>query len=227
MNKYRHELKFIISKDAASMLKSRLSMVMDIDRNNRMPDKTYLIRSLYFDDIASTAFHDKMDGVWLRKKYRIRYYNHDPSYIVLEAKHKHDQLTYKQQQVINIGTARSLSEGLTQNIDASAGTLLAQFILDMEMYHLIPSVLVDYFRLAYVFEPLDVRVTFDEYIKSGLYTTDLFDKDFPGVPILLENEVVLEVKFNEIMPDFIRLILDSVPKCRQAISKFAICRAVK
>ena len=133
MNKYRHELKFIISKDAASMLKSRLSMVMDIDRNNRMPDKTYLIRSLYFDDIASTAFHDKMDGVWLRKKYRIRYYNHDPSYIVLEAKHKHDQLTYKQQQVINIGTARSLSEGLTQNIDASAGTLLAQFILDMEI----------------------------------------------------------------------------------------------
>lgn len=227
MNKYRHELKFIISKDAAIMLKSRLSMVMDIDRNNRMPDKTYLIRSLYFDDIASTAFHDKMDGVWLRKKYRIRYYNHDPSYIVLEAKHKHDQLTYKQQQVINKSIAQRLSKGLTQKIEASKGTLLAQFIQDMEMYHLIPSVLVDYYRLAYVFEPLDVRVTFDEYIKSGLYTTDLFDQDFPGVPILMENEVVLEVKFNEIMPDFIRLILDSVPKCRQAISKFAICRAVK
>ncbi|MDO9592759.1 MAG: hypothetical protein Q7I98_06170, partial [Erysipelotrichaceae bacterium] len=72
-----------------------------------------------------------------------------------------------------------------------------------------------------------VRVTFDEYIKSGLFTSNLFDRDFPGVPVLKENEVVLEVKFNEIMPDFIRLILETVPKCRLAISKFAICRAVK
>ena len=227
MNKYRHELKFVISKDAATMLKSRLAMVMSIDINNRMPDKTYLIRSLYFDDISSTAFYDKMDGVWLRKKYRIRFYNHDPSYIVLEAKHKHDQLTYKQQHVINKDIAQSLSVGKTQMIAAPKGSLLEQFIRDIANYHLVPSVLVDYFRLAYVFEPLDVRVTFDEYIKSGLFTSNLFDRDFPGVPVLKENEVVLEVKFNEIMPDFIRLILETVPKCRLAISKFAICRAVK
>jgi hypothetical protein len=227
MNKYRHELKFIISKQAALMLKSRLSMVMDIDRNNRWEDKTYLIRSLYFDDVSSSAFYDKMDGVWLRKKYRIRYYNHDPSYIVLEAKHKHDQMTYKQQQVINQRIAQDLSEGHTQRIEAKEGTLLAQFLQDIETHHLIPSVMVDYFRLAYVFEPLDVRVTFDEYIKSGLYTSDLFSRDFPGVPILMDNEVVLEVKFNEIMPDFIRIVLETVPKCRMAISKFAICRAVK
>lgn len=227
MNKYRHELKFVISKDAATILKSRLAMVMSIDRNNRMPDKTYLIRSLYFDDVSSSAFYDKMDGVWLRKKYRIRYYNHDPSYIILEAKHKHDQLTYKQQHVINKDIAQSLSVGQTQMIAAPKGSLLEQFIQDIGNYHLIPSVLVDYFRLAYVFEPLDVRVTFDEYIKSGLFTSNLFDRNFPGVPVLKENEVVLEVKFNEIMPDFIRLILETVPKCRLAISKFAICRAVK
>lgn len=227
MNKYRHELKFIISKDAALMLKSRLSLVMDIDRNSRLEDKTYLIRSLYFDDVSSSAFYDKMDGVWLRKKYRIRYYNYDSSYIVLEAKHKHDQLTYKQQQVIDKSTAERLSKGQTGRIVAQEGTLLEQFLQDMDMYHLVPSILVDYFRLAYVFEPLDVRVTFDEYIKSGLYTSDMFDRDFPGVPMLKDNEVVLEVKFNEIMPDFIRVVLETIPKCRLAISKFAICRAVK
>jgi hypothetical protein len=227
MNKYRHELKFSISKDSAEMLKSRLALIMDVDKNSRMPDKTYLIRSLYFDDIASTAFYDKMEGVWLRKKYRIRYYNHDSSYIVLEAKHKHDQMTYKQQQGISKEMASRLSKGDIQDLPVSEGTLLAEFVRDMTMFHLIPSVLVDYYRLAYVYEPLDVRVTFDEYIKSGLYTSDMFDRDFPGVPILKENEVVLEVKFNEVMPDYIRMVLETIPKCRQAISKFAICRAVK
>ena len=72
MRKYRHELKFIISTQMAEILKQRLSLIMDVDTHSIYEDNTYLIRSLYFDDIKSTAYYEKLDGVEFRKKYRIR-----------------------------------------------------------------------------------------------------------------------------------------------------------
>ena len=55
--KYRHELKFMISKNQAEILKQRLSLVMDVDKNSVNFDNTYQIRSLYFDDMESTAYY--------------------------------------------------------------------------------------------------------------------------------------------------------------------------
>ena len=76
MAKYRYEIKYIINKDMAEVLKQRLSLVMDKDINGASDGK-YLIRSLYFDDMEKTAYYEKVDGVEFRKKYRIRIYNKD------------------------------------------------------------------------------------------------------------------------------------------------------
>jgi hypothetical protein len=56
--RYRHELKYIISKELATVLKERLKLVMEIDKNSKYKDNTYLIRSLYFDDVNSTAYYE-------------------------------------------------------------------------------------------------------------------------------------------------------------------------
>ena len=84
MRKYRNEIKFIISKNIAEILKQRLSLIMDLDTNSFNDDNSYFIRSLYFDDEDSKAYYEKIDGVEYRKKYRIRIYNLDDKFIRLE-----------------------------------------------------------------------------------------------------------------------------------------------
>ena len=94
---YRHELKFILNETEANILKYRLSLLMDVDKNSVNEDHTYFIRSLYFDDVYDTAYYEKVDGVEEREKYRIRIYNQDDSFIRLERKEKNRDLTYKKQ----------------------------------------------------------------------------------------------------------------------------------
>ena len=63
MRKYRNEIKFIISKTMAEVLKQRLILIMSVDTNSYNSDNSYLIRSLYFDNENSDAYYEKMDGV--------------------------------------------------------------------------------------------------------------------------------------------------------------------
>lgn len=86
---------------------------------------------------------------------------------------------------------------------------------------------MDYYRLAYTYPISDVRITFDSKIKSGIYGYELFDFDLPTLQMTKENQVVLEVKFNEILPEAISIILGTVPMYREAVSKFALCRSIK
>ena len=99
--KYRHELKFKISNSAAEVLKQKLSLIMGFDSNAYYDDGSYLIKSLYFDNLDSKYYNEKMDGVLYRKKYRIRIYNNDDTFIRLEKKMKHNNLTAKEQMLIS------------------------------------------------------------------------------------------------------------------------------
>lgn len=225
MRKYRHELKFIISPAIARILEMRLKAVMDLDCNSIYEDHTYKIRSLYFDNDSSDAYYEKLNGVLYREKYRIRYYNDDDSFIRLERKLKHNNMTSKDQ----VAISRELCDKIiTGEIEMLEGTgLLEEFLNDMRRKHLKPAVIVDYIRLAYTYPISDVRITFDSRIKSGRYQYELFDYELPTYEILDENEVVLEVKFNEVLPETIAIILSTVPMYRQAVSKFALCRSIK
>ena len=97
MRKYRYELKYIINPSIAQILKSRLENIMTIDENSIYDNHTYKIRSLYFDNDSSDAYYEKLNGVLYREKYRIRYYNDDDSFIRLERKLKHNNMTSKDQ----------------------------------------------------------------------------------------------------------------------------------
>lgn len=227
MRKYRNELKFIINKDVAEILKYNLSLLMDVDQNSKNTDNTYLIRSLYFDDDDSTAYYEKLDGVEFRKKYRIRIYNFDDDFIRLECKYKHDNKTSKDQMLIDKNICSKIIEGKLDNFNIEEDSLLSRFILDSKIKPLMPSVIVDYTRLAYTYHVSEVRITFDFNVKSGLYNYNLFDKDATTYDVLDNNEVILEVKFNEVLPEAIAIILTTIPMFRQAFSKFAACRSIK
>ena len=224
--KYRHEIKFIISKQMSLILKQRLALAMNVDKNSVNLDNTYFIRSLYFDDINSTAYYEKIDGVLYRKKYRIRIYNNDSSFIRLERKWKHNNMTSKDQLKISKENCINLLTNQFDNIDKELlnNSLMKEFITDIKVFGLKPSVIVDYKRLAYTYHISEVRITFDERIKSGLYNCNLFNINRITYDVIDNNEVVLEVKFNEVLPEHISIILQTIPMYRQAVSKFALCK---
>ena len=242
---YRDEIKFKISKNMAEVLKQRLSLVMDIDTHSKESDNTYHIRSIYFDDLDSTAFYEKVDGVEFRRKYRIRIYNLDDSFIKLECKHKDNAKTYKESMTIDKSIAQRLINcdiddmiiddlkgssfyGIDDNeVYLNEDNLLRKFVIEMKLRQLKPSIIVDYKRLAFTYPISDVRITFDYNVKSGNYGKDIFNPFIQTYEMLNENELVLEVKYNEILPAQIAKILSTVPTYRQAVSKFAICSSIK
>ena len=224
--KYRHELKFKISNSAAEVLKQKLSLILKKDKNAYYSDGSYLIKSLYFDDLDSSSYYEKMDGVLYRKKYRIRIYNNNDEFIRLEKKMKHNTYTAKEQMLISKDIYSKILNGKIDEIENATG-LLEEFITNSKVKHLVPSIIVLYHRTAFTYPISDVRITFDSNIQSGLYSYDLFNKDVPMYDVSEPGKQVLEVKFNEVLPLHIANLLNDIPSCKEAVSKFAICRSIK
>lgn len=111
---YRHELKYLISYGQKADLNLRLAPLLEQDSHAR--GGCYMIRSLYFDDYWNTAYQEKVDGVLMRKKYRIRIYDYSDRVIKLERKRKRDSWIYKED--------ASLTHGQFDRILAGAGMYL-------------------------------------------------------------------------------------------------------
>ena len=223
---YRHEMKFGLSPYDAAVLKKQLALVCKLDPHSISKDLSYEVRSLYFDDALNSALNDKINGVMFRKKYRIRIYNLDTETIKLEGKYKNDNATYKRDQTIDLETCKKLMKGEYTGIKAE-GTLLQQFLLDAKLFGLKPAVVVDYKRLAFTYPVSEVRITFDEDIRSGRYDTDFLKKNLETFPVTMDGYVEIEIKCNEFIPQHILAVLGSVDKCRMAISKFALADQIK
>lgn len=223
---YRYELKFILDRADAAILKKQLALVCKQDPHSIGTDYSYDVRSLYFDDVFHSGYNDKINGVEFRKKYRIRIYNLSTDSIKLECKHKDNEMTYKEDCEISLETAKLLCSGRYGSIRETSA-LLSKFLVDASLFGLKPAVLVEYRRLAFVYPVSNVRITFDENIRSGRSSFDLFSKELKTYPIEGNDQVEMEIKCDAFMPDHIKAVLSSVDKCRVALSKFALACEVK
>lgn len=216
---YRHEYKFLISQNAAALLKMRLPHIMQRDPHAGIHGQ-YTIRSLYFDDPNYTAFRDKVDGVDNRTKYRIRCYNGDTSVCRLERKEKKGHLTRKTGQSITSKQATALqNRTFTDLPDGLAQELRLRCAGD----GLQPMVLVDYDRTPFVCPSGNTRITLDENLRTRPYCADLFSSSTGMFPVLEDGEVILEVKFDDFLPGYLSEALSDIPKVPMAFSKFAMC----
>lgn len=225
--KYRYELKFLLNDKYAEILQYRMSLLMEPEDESHVIDGKYLVRSLYFDDVYNTAYYEKMDGLCFRKKFRIRFYNMDSSYIVLELKGKDGNLTYKKSDIITIDEYNFIISKEYDKIKIGDRKILGEFIDMCKLKNLIPSIIVDYERVVYTYPIEDVRITFDSSISSGQYDYDLFNKDMLLFDVLDRNMVVMEVKFNNYIPKVINDIIKTVPSSRISLSKFTLCKEKK
>ena len=224
---FRHELKFEMNAKMAEILKQKLKLLLSYDSFSKESDGSYYIRSLYFDDIYDTAYYEKINGIEEREKYRIRFYNFDLSYIVLELKGKKGAVSYKIQNQITYEEYIYIIQQEYDKIIIGDRSMLERFILDRKMKNLVPSVIVDYERIAFTYPSIGVRLTFDFAITSGKYNYDFFNKDIMLYDILEKDKIIFEVKYNKILPKWLKELIQSVPMTRISMSKFALCKELK
>lgn len=211
----RHEEKYLIDYRQYAILKDRARKVLTPDTHGG----SYTITSLYFDDLMNTALLEKQDGLARHTKFRVRTYNGNPHTIKLEKKVKQGILTHKQ--VALITPAQIPLLGVETDIfDGEAKELAAQMLAG----NLRPAITVQYQRDAFFFQGTDLRLTFDTDLRILPPTADaLFGSDTPGIPALDQNTVIMEIKYGDYLPEFIRS-LTAVPATQLSVSKYALCR---
>ena len=219
----RHEYKYYINYGEYAHLSRTLDYVLTRDKNGD-PYNEYHIRSLYFDDEYNTAFADKLRGVQDRDKYRIRIYNFSDKLIRLERKSKYGDGIAKQSIAISRELCEQLMAADPTGLEKSEQPLLRDVYKQMRTKGLKPAVIVDYVREAYIHPAEHVRITFDKQLRTGLFSQDLFDRWVPTICPLDDNSMILEVKFDNYLPDYIRRLLWSCNAQRSAISKYTLCR---
>ena len=222
----RHELKFFISPLQYQVLSRTLKATLNPDPNGD-ENNQYHIRSLYFDTAYDSALYDKINGTANRDKYRIRIYNFSDQMIRLECKSKFRDLISKRSVRITRDLAEQLISADPTGLESTASGLVSDTFREMRTNLLHPVVIVDYLREAYLHPAEEVRITFDMQLRSGLNSVDMFNPYLPTVPPFDHDEIILEVKYNQVLPPYIASLLTYVLRdgaFRSAISKYVYCR---
>ena len=220
---YRHELKYLVSAAQISLLKSRITGLMQRDPHAGS-DGTYTIRSLYFDDYCNRCYYENENGTDPREKYRIRIYNHSDQKISLECKRKERGKTLKTACPLTRQQTEQLMRGEAPAVTEEMPPLLRKFAVEMQMRRLRPVVIVEYERIPYIYKNGNVRVTFDTQIASSSDVQAFFSETLPKRPVMPAGQQLLEVKFDEYLPDFIYRNLNLNRLQQTAFSKFYLCR---
>lgn len=212
----RHEFNHRISLSDAIILRQRLDAFLERDEHGNNGE--YRVRSLYFDTPSDRALREKEDGVARREKFRLRYYGENPGFIRLEKKGKISGMCRKKQEVIDSDQAEALLYPDSFVTVRPGQKLLKEFVDKRAGSGLSAKSVVDYDRTAWVFEPGNVRITIDEDIHSD-FPESFLDGQSRPVPCT-DEYAVLEVKWDDALPDFIRKLVQLGNRQTSAYSKY-------
>lgn len=219
--RYRHEWKYLIDTAQKEAICSRLSPVMQLDPY--AVNGGYTLRSLYFDDYFHSAYAEKDAGILLRKKYRIRIYDYSDRSIKLERKKKTGSYIYKESARLTRGQVYQILDGDYGFLLASDQPLCREFYYECVSNVMRPRTIVDYERQPWIVDAGTVRITFDTDVRAAVGSFDIFDPALPGLPVLEPGKCVMEVKFTEFLPDFVRQVLPDRASEFTAVSKYVLC----
>ena len=219
--RYRHEWKHAITYADLLAIRQRMSAIAIPDPHTI--DGKYLIRSLYFDNLNDKALREKVDGVNMREKFRIRYYNFDTRIIHLEKKSKLNGLGTKYSAPLTPEEAQKIVDGDIDWMMDSPHSLIQELYCKMHYQGMRPTTIVDYTRESFIYGPGNVRVTLDYDIRTGLNNTNFLNPECVTIPAG-DAPIILEVKWDEYLPAIIRDAVQTPGTRVQAFSKYAQCR---
>ena len=213
----RHEEKYLIDYGQYAALKAEIMKVLTPDPHGARG--SYVITSLYYDDLMDTALLEKQDGLARHTKFRLRTYDGREDIIKLERKVKEGILTQKQTASVT-RVQLPLLGVQTDPFTNNAFDLAAQMVAG----GLRPAIAVRYRRDAFFYKGTDLRLTFDTNLEVLPAAEEaLFDIRGAGIPVLDKNTVIMEIKYGKYVPDFVRL-LTAIPSRQLSVSKYALCR---
>lgn len=150
-------------------------------------------------------------------------YNNDPSVIHLERKFKQGRLGYKELALLTAKQAKQIVGGDIRWMAESTDEVILGFYSRIRGEGLAAKVIVDYTREPFVFYPGNVRVTLDYNIRTALRCTDFLNTRCTTVPVP-DSPCILEVKWDNFLPDVVRGMVQLGDRYRTAFSKYAACR---
>ena len=218
----RHEYKHSLNLGDYVVLRDRLKRTMRRDCHADSNGE-YVVRSLYFDTPGDKALREKISGVDHREKFRIRRYVGVEDYLVLEKKSKVHGLCYKASVCLSGEELDRVQKGELDWMVGDERALVRELYLKMVHERLRPKTIVEYVREPYICEAGNVRVTFDRNVRTGLFSTDFLKDDLPLVRAG-DEIVLLEVKYDRFIPEYVVRLLQLESRRASACSKYALSR---
>lgn len=223
MNKVlREEKKFLLSVDEFIALSHKVGQVMLSDPHNGTHG--YIIRSLYFDTAYDGDYYEKLDGVELRRKIRLRCYDPNANFAMLEMKQKQGPNQLKRSLRINREDAFELTRGNYAPLLKYSEPFAAECYGLMHYRAYRPKTIVEYNRKAFIAKENKIRITFDNNIVSTESNFNIFDTHLNMNPVLDKYDVVLEVKYNGFLLSYIRELINPANRSELSVSKYVLAR---
>ena len=226
----RYEFKYFVSKKLSDIIFNESLNFMKIDKYAaKSKNEGYFVRSLYFDNEEYDNFNEKVDGVKIRKKFRLRTYANKfnkETLIFLEMKGRNKDRIFKEririhnEDLVYFHTLKNLEE---LSFKYKKNSLINNFIYDVYRKRIKPKILIDYNRKPLINNNgLYFRLTFDSNLVSSK-SRYLFEKDNFNFPIKYKpGNSILEVKFERSIPAWFHRIIQARNLSRKSISKFVL-----
>lgn len=219
----RHELKYYINRSDYEYCRSLLKHLMSRDANQKN-DRGYFIRSLYFDDVHESAVEEKLAGVEMRDKYRLRIYDCEQNWAKLERKRKHGNYVQKTSGILTKKEALDLIDGNYEILLRHKNKNLNSIYFDFKTKFFCPVVIVDYIRDAFTLDYNNIRITFDKHLRSNNQDLDLFCPAILTEPLQRDEVIIMEIKFNDCLPSWFTSLFKFESSTASAISKYCQSR---
>lgn len=221
---FRKEYKYVIAEEVYLKLQRMLEAVMQVDEHSLYGD--YMVRSQYYDSLTDADLCDNLSGVCDKRKIRIRIYSTNDLVAKLECKCKNaaDGIKYSlalTKEEVKMMEAHNY-EFLLERKEQLALSLYTK--MTQQLYR--PKTIVQYDRMAYIYPASDVRITFDRNIRATVNPYGIYDDDLNYAPLMEDGFGVLEIKFNDFLPSFLKPFVDRIDCVAQAYSKYSKSRVM-
>lgn len=218
----REEKKYLISIEEFVKKSHILQQFMMRDEHNGTHG--YLIRSLYFDTPFDDDYFEKTAGIECRRKIRLRIYDTDNNFAMLEMKQKQGACQRKRSLKISRDEAERMIRGEYSILLSYEEPFAAEIYGLMQKKCYRPKTIVEYHRKAFIAKENKIRITFDNQIVSTESHFDLFSKKLNMNPVLDPYDVILEVKYNGFLLSYIKEMINNIDKSELSVSKYCLAR---
>lgn len=219
----RSEFKYFIPLSIRPFLLDDLSKFTTYDDFSAKKNGSYDVASIYFENWAMQAYHEKIGGQQNRVKLRFRFYPpfNEGDLINMELKIKDGMAGCKKRMKVCLKNFQEvckfgISELITQATEIEGG----QPFLLKRMASYRPFIRIDYRRTALVsYSDPNIRITLDQDIFCGRNNGDLENQ--PNIRFLPAETSILEIKSPFYFPFWLTTLIKKYSLSRSAISKYA------